>query len=111
MTQDELWELNYLDIMTFMKEQKKRPSKHRLEEHQMLNWLKYQKKRLAQGKLKPQRIERFKHLLEVADHYLRKNQYAYTKDSDDGFCGNLFGSPTFQPNQKTEPNSSRNSNT
>lgn len=92
MTQDELWELNYQDILRFMTEQKKRPSKHRLEEHQMLNWLKYQKKRYAQGKLSSNRIERFKHLLEVADHYLRKNQYAYKQapPSQDGFCGYLF---------------------
>lgn len=92
MKQDDLWELNYLDIMDFMTGQKRRPSKHRLEDHQMLNWLKYQKKRMVQGKMKPERIDRFKQLLEVADQYLRKNQYAYThrRYSDDDFCGNLF---------------------
>lgn len=92
MTHDEHWELNYQDILGFMTEQKKRPSKHHLEEHQMLNWLKYQKKCLAQGKLKPERIDKFKHLLEVAEQYLRKNQYAYTNrhNINDGFCGNFF---------------------
>lgn len=92
MTQDDLWELNYLDIMGFMTEQKRRPSKHRLEEHQMLNWLKYQKKRLAMGRLKPNRIERFNRLLTVAEQYLRKNQYAYRKPqpSQGDFCGDLF---------------------
>lgn len=92
MTQDDLWELNYLDIMDFMTEQKRRPSKHRLEEHQMLNWLKYQKKRMAQGLLKPNRIERFNRLLIVAEQYLRKNQYAYKRvqPSPDEFCGDLF---------------------
>ena len=55
MTQDELWKQNYRTFIDFMTTQKRRPSKHRLEEHQMLNWLKYQKKSLAQGKLKPER--------------------------------------------------------
>lgn len=94
MTHDELWNCNYLDILDFMSEQKKRPSKHRLEEHQMLNWLKYQKKRYVQGQMKPDRIDRFKHLLEVADHYLRKNQYAYIDEPDDGFCGDFFNCST-----------------
>lgn len=86
MTQDELWEQNYRTFIDFMTTQKRRPSKHRLEEHQMLNWLKYQKKSLAQGKLKPERIEKFLKLLEIAGLYLRKNQYVYThKCPDEGY--------------------------
>jgi len=86
MTQDELWEQNYRTFIDFMTTQKRRPSKHRLEEHQMLNWLKYQKKSLAQGKLKPERIEKFLKLLEIAGLYLRKNQYVYThKRPDEGY--------------------------
>lgn len=74
----------------------------------MLNWIKKQKKRYVLGQMKPCRIKDFKHLLEVAEHYLRKNQYAYTykDDSDEGFCGDLFD---FLPNQKkkvrTDPTS------
>lgn len=58
----------------------------------MLNWIKYQKKRYVQGQMKPNRIKLFKHLLEIAEHYLRKNQYTYTyvHNLDDGFCGDLF---------------------
>lgn len=86
MTQDELWEQNYSSIMTFMMNEKKLPSKHRKEEHQMLNWMKYQRKRLSQGKFKPERIEKFLKLLEIAGLYLRKNQYAYThKRPDEGY--------------------------
>ena len=43
----------------------------------MHNWLKYQKKCLAQGQLSPQRSEMFKKLLELLEQYQRKNQYAY----------------------------------
>ena len=78
MKQDHIWERNYLDILNFMNENKRRPSKHNLEEHQMLNWLKYQKKRFVQGKMKPERADRFHQLLDLAEQYLRKNQYAYT---------------------------------
>ncbi|MBR1491839.1 MAG: hypothetical protein IJ610_03705 [Bacteroidaceae bacterium] len=92
MTQDELWEQNYRTFIDFMTTQNRRPSKHRLEEHQMLNWLKYQKKSLAQGKLKPERIEKFLKLLEIAGLYLRKNQYAYAsqEDAGNGFYDDLF---------------------
>lgn len=107
MTHDDLWELNYLDILDFMTEQKRRPSKHRLEEHQMLNWIKYQKKRLAQGRMKPERIERFNHLLAVASQYLRKNQYAYCGTTQPE--GQL--SFIFLPSQKLNDNSSTASKT
>lgn len=92
MTQDELWEQNYSNIMTFMMNEKKLPSKHRKEEHQMLNWMKYQRKRLSQGKFKPERIEKFLKLLEIAGLYLRKNQYAYAsqEDAGNGFYDDLF---------------------
>ena len=92
MTQDELWERNYQDTLNFITEQKKRPSKHRLEEHKMLNWYKYQKKCFAKGKLKPNRIDRFTHLVDVFNQYLRKNQYAYAsqEDAGNGFHDDLF---------------------
>lgn len=92
MTQDELWEQNYLTFLDFITTQKRRPSKHRLEEHQMLNWLKYQKKCLTQGKLKPERAKILEELLRLSDQYLRKNQYSYahTTPSDTKFYGNLF---------------------
>ena len=43
MTQDEKWQLQYEQMMAFMKDNHRRPSKHRLEEHDMLNWLRRQK--------------------------------------------------------------------
>ena len=75
MTQEEKWQLQYEQMMTFMKENHRRPSKHRLEEHDMLNWFKATKKRIAKGELPADRLEKFKELLEVAKEYRRKNQY------------------------------------
>ena len=75
MTQEEKWQIQYDQMMTFMKENHRRPSKHRLEEHDMLNWFKATKKRIAKGELPADRLEKFKELLQVAKEYRRKNQY------------------------------------
>lgn len=75
MTQEEKWQIQYDQMMTFMKENHRRPSKHRLEEHDMLNWFKATKKRIAKGELPADRLEKFNALLEVANEYRRKNQY------------------------------------
>ncbi len=40
MTQNERWQRQYEEMMTFMENNHRRPSKHRLEEHDMLNWFK-----------------------------------------------------------------------
>ena len=75
MTQDERWQQQYEQMMAFMNENHRRPSKHRLEEHDMLNWYKATKKRIAKGELSEYRLEKFKTLQEVAEKYRRLNQY------------------------------------
>jgi len=75
MTQDERWQQQYEQMMAFMNENHRRPSKHRLEEHDMLNWYKATKKRIAKGELAEDRLEKFKTLQELAEKYRRLNQY------------------------------------
>ena len=75
MTQEERWLIRYNEVMTFIETNKRNPSKHRLEEHDMLNWLKANRKALNAGKLKPERVEKFKELLAMMEQYRRKNQY------------------------------------
>ena len=75
MTQDEKWQRQYEQMMTFMETYHRRPSKHRLEEHNMLNWFKATKKRIAKGNYPEDRLEKFKLLMRVADKYQRLNQY------------------------------------
>ena len=75
MTQDERWQRQYDQMMEFMKTNHRRPSKHRLEEHDMLNWFKATKKRIAKGDYPQDRLEKFAVLLEVSEKYRRKNQY------------------------------------
>jgi len=75
MTQDDKWILRYNDVVTFIDINKRNPSKHRIEEHDYLNWLKANRKALNAGKLKPERVEKFRKLLEMTEQYRRKNQY------------------------------------
>ena len=75
MTQDERWQMQYEQMMSFIEENHRRPSKHRIEEHDLLNWFKHTKKMIAKGDYPTERLEKFAKLLEVADKYRRKNQY------------------------------------
>ena len=58
-----------------MEKNHRNPSRHRLEEHDMLNWLKANRKALNAGKLKAERVEKFKGLLALTEIYRRKNQW------------------------------------
>ena len=75
MTQDEKWLMNYQEVKDFIETNKRNPSKHRIEEHDMLNWLKANRKVLNAGKMKPERVEKFRKLLEMTEQYRRKNQW------------------------------------
>ena len=53
MTQDERWLAKYNEIMAFIETNKRNPSKYRIEEHDMLNWLKANRKKMNADGLKP----------------------------------------------------------
>lgn len=75
MTQDELWLNKYHEVMDFMETNHRNPSKHRLEEHQMLNFIKHNRKLLNAGKMKEGRVEMFEKMLEIGERYKRVNQW------------------------------------
>ena len=75
MTQEERWLVRYNEVKGFIEENKRNPSRHRIEEHDMLNWQKANRKAMNAGKLKPERVEKFRKLLELTEQYRRKNQY------------------------------------
>lgn len=75
MTQDERWLTRYNEVKTFIETNHRNPSKHRIEEHDMLNWLKANRKALNAGKMNPERLEMFRNLLLLMEEYKRKNQY------------------------------------
>lgn len=75
MTQDERWLKRYNEVMEFITVNKRRPSKYNLEERNAWNWLRHTQKRFGAGELKPERIEIFKKLLEMAEQHRRVNQW------------------------------------
>lgn len=62
-------------MMGFVEENHRNPSKHRIEEHLMLNWVKANRKALNAGKMKPERVELFERLMALADECRRVNQW------------------------------------
>lgn len=75
MTQEERWNIRCQEVMTFVETNKRNPSRHRIEEHDMLNWLKATRKRMNAAELKEPRLTMFKELLTLVEENKRKNQY------------------------------------
>ena len=53
--QDERWNNRYEEVKSFIETNHRNPSKHRIEEHDMLNWLKANRKAMNAGKIKAER--------------------------------------------------------
>jgi hypothetical protein len=75
MTQDERWIAKYNEVVEFIETNHRNPSRHRIEEHDMLNWLKATRKRMNANELKPERVEAFRKLLELCELHRRVNQW------------------------------------
>lgn len=75
MNQDTRWLKRYNEVMDFMTENHRRPSKFVDEERGMRNWWKHQQKLLNAGKMKVDRVEKFNELLALSEKYKRKNQF------------------------------------
>ena len=75
MDQETRWLTRYNEVKTFIEENHRNPSKHRLEEHDMLNWMKANRKQMNAGTLKQNRIEQFNKLLALVELNKHVNQY------------------------------------
>jgi len=75
MDQETRWLTRYHEVKTFIETNKRNPSKHRIEEHDMLNWLKANRKKINAGELPESRLGKFKELLALVEENKRKNQY------------------------------------
>lgn len=75
MTQEERWMVKYKEVVDFIQTNHRNPSRHRIEEHDMLNWLKATRKKMNAGELKEDRVVAFEKLLTLCEQYKRKNQY------------------------------------
>lgn len=75
MTQDERWQLRYNEVKEFIEANHRNPSRHFVENRNLLSWVKQQRKLLNAGKLKEDRIERFNELLALIEENKRVNQW------------------------------------
>ena len=75
MDQETRWLTKYKEAMEFIERYHRNPSRHRIEEHDMLNWVKANRKRMNAWELKEPRLGKFKELLSLSEQYKRKNQY------------------------------------
>lgn len=75
MTQDERWMERYTEVKAFVESNHRNPSRHRIEEHLMLNFLKHNRKLINAGVMKEDRRELFLKLLEFGEKYKRVNQW------------------------------------
>ena len=75
MTQDERWQKRYEEVVEFINSNHRIPSRHRIEEHDMLNWVKANRKKMNAGELAEPRLGMFKELLELSEKYKHINQF------------------------------------
>ena len=75
MTQEERWEKRYKEVRDYIETNHKNPSRHFVENRNLLSWVKQQRKLMNAGTLKSERIEPFKRLLELIEENKRINQY------------------------------------
>ena len=73
--QDKRWNNRYEEVKSFIETNHRNPSKHRIEEHDMLNWVKHNRKVMNKGAMKEERLEKFNALLALIEENKRKNQY------------------------------------
>ena len=76
MTQEETWLKKYKEVVEFINANKRNPSRYNAEERGLYcNWLKHNRKLYKAGELKPERVEKFKKLLEIMEKNKRLNQW------------------------------------
>lgn len=75
MDQETRWLTKYKEVVDFVEANHRSPSRHRIEEHDMLNWVKANRKKMNAGKMKEKRVEKFEKLLAMSEQYRRVNQW------------------------------------
>lgn len=75
MAKDEKWNNMFNEEMYFIEENHRNPSKHRIEEYLLLNFITHNSKLKNAGAIKSERIEPFKVLLALIEENKHLNQY------------------------------------
>lgn len=84
MEHDRRWLYMWQKYMTFLSANKRRPSKYKPEERNLVNWLKYNRKEMNKSEMPDYRKTKFEQLLEEAKKYQRLNQHAYVNPEESG---------------------------
>jgi len=75
MTQEDRWLERYNELREYMERNHRRPSKYNLDERNSWNWLRHNQKLYNNGAMRPERMEKFRELLEMTERYRHINQY------------------------------------
>lgn len=75
MDQETRWVMRFNEVKRFIETNRRNPSKHRIEEHLMLNFIKHNRKLMNKDEMKRERIEPFKRLLDLIEENKHLNQY------------------------------------
>lgn len=75
MTQEDRWLAKYNEVREYIERDHRRPSKYNLDERNSWNWLRHIQKLYNNGEMTPERIEKFRELLEMTERYRHINQY------------------------------------
>lgn len=75
MTQEEKWKSKYNEVLGFIKNNQRNPSKYYPEEKLMFHFIHHNKKLYNAGSMKAERVEAFEKLLALCEEYKRVNQY------------------------------------
>lgn len=75
MTQDERWLTKYNELKAFIETNHRNPSRYRIEEYDMLNRCKANRKRMNAGALEGQRLKMVNEHLALGEKYKRVNQW------------------------------------
>lgn len=74
-TREEKWQEHYRAVWEFVESNHRGPSRHHIEEHRLLNWMKSNRKARNNGTMPAHRIEPFKKLTDFINSFNRINQY------------------------------------
>ena len=80
---EEKWMRHYMEVMAFMEQNHRRPSKHYADERNMHNWIKANRKAMLRGRLSANRLAQFMELLKKTRQYRRVNQYSYAPSAQE----------------------------
>lgn len=75
MTQDDKWMAKYEEVISFIRANHRNPSKHRIEEYNMLSWIKQQRKLIKAGTFKSERLKMFEKLRTLMEQNKKVNQW------------------------------------